>query len=184
MPRDPFLQPTSHVTSTRRDFTSGDWSRAPWETRRRSLSRSPASWQFAEPEATPDHPRVIRPPAAARLTARRWLRVDRQATGAVPSSRERDGGSRRKGRGERRGLFSRASLRRVGPSDISVRSSLGGARSTLSLAARARSHQRHVNVHRRSGARRCLPPEETTRAPFRELEWALPRWPAGLRRRT
>ena len=149
------------------------------KTRRRSPSRSPSSWQFATSKATPDHLAVIRPPAAARLTARRWLRVDRQATSGLSLSRGREVASRRQGRGERRGLFSRASLRRVGPSDISVRGSLGGARSTLLLAARALSHQRHVNVHRRSGARRCLPPEETTRAPSRELD--VERCPAGRR---
>lgn len=53
------------------------------------------------------------------------------------------------------------------------------ARAAVIAGRRARSRQRHVNVHRRSGARRCLPPEETTGAPFRELD--VERCPAGRR---
>jgi hypothetical protein len=64
-----------------RNITLGDCRRAPWETRRRSTSRSPVGPRtllaLAIPRATPDHLTVIRPPTASRLTARCRLRDDR-----------------------------------------------------------------------------------------------------------
>jgi len=64
-----------------RNITLGDCRRAPWETRRRSTSRSPVGLRtllaLAIPRATPDHLAVIRPPTASRLTARCRLRDDR-----------------------------------------------------------------------------------------------------------
>jgi len=64
-----------------RNITLGDCRRAPWETRRRSTSRSPVGTRtllaLAIPRATPDHLAVIRPPTASRLTARCRLRADR-----------------------------------------------------------------------------------------------------------
>lgn len=83
MPRTPLLQPTSRVTCTRRDFTFGD--RPPSAVGKPAgvrLSDRPGL-AFAAPRATPDHLAVIRPPTAARLTSRCWLRVDRR--GHLPS---------------------------------------------------------------------------------------------------
>ena len=83
---NPFLQPTFHVTSTRDSTTSGDCPP--------NIVGNPPMLDFetareqgvstALPRAAPDHLAVIRPPAAARLTARRRLRADR-----LPPTRER-----------------------------------------------------------------------------------------------
>jgi hypothetical protein len=63
--------------------------RAPWETRRRSTSRPTAEMRRLRrhrPRRAPDHLAVIQPPAAPRLTARRWLRADRLSALALARS--------------------------------------------------------------------------------------------------
>lgn len=184
MPRAPFLQPTFHVhVHPSRLHLRRPSAERRGKTRRRSPSGSPCDWPLAASRATPDHLAVIRPPTATRLTARRWLRVDRLATSQVGSFRLREAACLF-GAGRAPWPLQPASLRRVEPSDISLLVAGGsGAQSALLPAAGARWRQRHVNVGRRSGARRCLPPEESTRALFRGPCGASPRWPAGVRRR-
>jgi len=96
------------------------------KTRRRSPSGSPCDWQFAGPRATPDHLAVIQPPTATRLTARRWLRVDRPChlwMGSLARTR----GASPVGAGESAVAYS-AERRSVGPSPLT----------SLFLAARSR----------------------------------------------
>jgi hypothetical protein len=110
MPRTPFLQPTSRVTSTRRKHHL----RRPAPTAvgkpasARRLDR-PRQRRFRPPGTTPDHLAVIRPPTAARLTARRRLRADRLLTFMHMAW----------GEGERRCFIGWRQPRRIAPSDTS-----------------------------------------------------------------
>lgn len=78
MPRSPFLQPTFLVTSTRRNITFGGC--LPSAVGKPAGVRLPDPLRAcvsASPKKTPDHLAVIRPPTAARLTARCRLRARR-----------------------------------------------------------------------------------------------------------
>lgn len=80
------------------------------KTRRRSPSRSSSGPAFPRaPKKTPDHLAVIRPPTAARLTARCRLRVDR----LPPVVLSRRGGK------SAAALSAEQRLRRIEPSDAS-----------------------------------------------------------------
>jgi hypothetical protein len=116
---------------------------APSETVRRAPWGNPPAFdlqilsaRFTAPSATPDHLAVIRPPTAPRLTARGRLRAPR-----LPPSR-----SRAPAGIERRGLFSRRSLRRVHPLASLVGGAHAGRRSNPCHADRARSLRPHVNA--------------------------------------
>jgi hypothetical protein len=185
MPRTPLLQPTFHVTSTRRDFTFGD--RLP------SAVGKPAGFAFrialrlAICRAASD----AGPPCGHPASDSHALDGAPLASGR-PTLPPLDGHSRAdarcftgRGGGERRGLFSRTLLCRIEPSDVSFSGGSLQVQKHPLPAAGPRSRQRHVNVHRRSGARRRLPPQETPPTSLSRAD--VERCPAGqrrLRRRT
>jgi len=100
------------------------------------LTDRPRNGVSTAPRTTPDHLAVIRPPAAARLTARRGLRAVRLAPCANAWCEE----------GRR--LFSERPLRRIEPSDTSLdRPAFQGCRSIPFFeSGEPRSGRRHVNV--------------------------------------
>jgi hypothetical protein len=78
---NPFLQPTFRATSTHDEHhlwrPPAERRGKPADVRHRDRLWSADALGAADPRTTPDHLAVIRPPAAPRLTARRWLRADR-----------------------------------------------------------------------------------------------------------
>jgi hypothetical protein len=142
VPRDPFLQPMFRVTSTRRNPTFGDCPPSavgkPADVR---LPDPPRTRVSALPRKTPDHLAVIRPPTAARLTARRRLRASRLPPWSAPS----------RGVGESAAALSAVQLlRRSSPLTPLLGDMRRGA--GASLACRVRPvHPGHVNATGLSG---------------------------------
>ena len=143
--------------------------RAPWETRRRSTSRPPSARAFAcGLRAAPDHLAVIRPPTAARLTARL------PASGPSTTSFRTTSVRRRRGRP---GFFGPRCLCRFEPSGTSHRRPNRESRFRSSncrtLRALFRSHdpgsagarQCHRSPRDRGAFRRVRPPQGPFRAP-------------------
>ena len=136
MPRIHFYNRRSHHEHPSRTSLLETARRGAWETRRSPTSRSLARGVLPPPpRALPDHLAVIRPPTAARLTARSRLRVDR-APLLLALSRQR---------GRAPGALSAAGAPSIEPSDTSCGRPERGPRSRRDSSRLSTALPGHVN---------------------------------------
>jgi hypothetical protein len=177
MPRIHFYNRRSHHEHPSHSSPLETARRGAWETRRSPTSRSLARERCCHlrPRALPDRLAVIRPPIAARLTARRQLRVDR-APLLLALSRQR-------GKAPKPCRLAGASS--IEPSDTSCGRPERGPLSRRDSSRLSQDSPGHVNETGLFRGSRCLPSEKPAPNPLsRARRGALPPLAGGGSRRT